>query len=98
MRFNELSIQTQRSAPSEIHSDGFAFLYRAGYLSRLGDLLPLGQMAITRLRDTQAVSELPGMLTSLGLPFAHSVDSNEYFDRLAALPKYISNYVSCPGA
>ncbi|HEY5900947.1 MAG TPA: YbaK/EbsC family protein [Anaerolineales bacterium] len=50
MRFRELAIQTQREAPNNARSEGAAFLVRAAYLSRDGELLPLGERAVDHLR------------------------------------------------
>ena len=83
MRFSELSIQTQRSAPADIRTEGFVLLYRAGYLSRAGDLLPLGQRAVQQLEHVFSGPELAGnvqaFLDRLGLPSAFSKETNEYF-------------------
>lgn len=80
MRFSELSIQTQRSAPSEIRMEGQALLYRAGYLSRSGEFLALGQLAIEKLRrSAQSASDLPGFFSRLGLSTAHALDLDEYY-------------------
>lgn len=50
MRFTDLHIQTQREAPSNARSEGFAFLVRAGYLTREGIPTPLGEQALNRLQ------------------------------------------------
>lgn len=50
MRYRDLHIQTQREAPNNARTEGFAFLVRAGYLTRENQLLPLGQRAIERLK------------------------------------------------
>ncbi len=51
MRFHELHIETQRQAPSNARTDGFAFLVRAGYLTRENVLTPLGEYAVEHLRE-----------------------------------------------
>ncbi len=51
MRFRELYIETQRQTPSNARTDGFAFLVRAGYLSRENALTPLGEYAVNHLRE-----------------------------------------------
>ncbi|GAB4503378.1 MAG: YbaK/EbsC family protein [Anaerolineales bacterium] len=50
MRYHELPVQTQREAPNNARTPGFAFLVRAGYLTREKDLTPLGQYALHHLR------------------------------------------------
>ena len=97
MRFSELSIQTQRAAPADIRTEGFALLYRAGYLSRAGELLPLGQRAVQRLAQAYDNPEFSGapqaFFDHLGLPTAHSVESGEYFAVFAAAADEI---LACP--
>ena len=51
MRLRELHIKTQRQAPSNARTDGFAFLVRAGYLTRENMLTPLGEYAVEHLRE-----------------------------------------------
>ncbi len=65
MKYTDLKIQTQREAPNNANTEGFAFLVRAGYLTRENGLLPLGQEAITRLRK---LSEDPLFFSLLALP------------------------------
>jgi prolyl-tRNA synthetase len=65
MKYTDLKIQTQREAPNNATTEGFAFLVRAGYLTRENELLPLGQEAITRLRQ---LSEDPSFLSLLSIP------------------------------
>jgi prolyl-tRNA synthetase len=60
MRYRELQIQTQREAPNNARSEGAAWLVRAGYLSREGEVLPLGQQALERIRSAK--------LEAFGLP------------------------------
>jgi prolyl-tRNA synthetase len=64
MKYTDLKIQTQREAPNNAITEGFAFLVRAGYLTRGNELLPLGQEAITRLRK---LSDDPSFLSLLAL-------------------------------
>ncbi len=51
MRYAQIPIQTHREHPAHARSAGQGFLIRAGYVSHSGDLLPLGQLALQRLRD-----------------------------------------------
>jgi prolyl-tRNA synthetase len=50
MRYNELSIQTHREAPANARSAGQSWLIRAGYVSHGGQILPLGERALARIR------------------------------------------------
>ena len=83
MKYSELSIQTQRAAPADIRTEGFAFLYRAGYLSRTGELLPLGQLAVQQLEQAwhkpEFEANVQNYLDRLGVPTSHSEDTGEYF-------------------
>lgn len=50
MKYRELHIQTQREVPNNARTEGFAFLVRAGYITRESQLLPLGEQTIRRLK------------------------------------------------
>jgi len=75
MKFTELKIQTQRDAPNNARTEGFAFLVRAGYLTRENELLPLGQEAVAHL---QKLSSDPDFLSSLGLQL-HKSETSSFF-------------------
>jgi len=49
MKYTDLSIQTQRDAPNNARTQGFAFLVRAGYLTRDNQPTPLGEHALNHL-------------------------------------------------
>jgi prolyl-tRNA synthetase len=51
MRYHELNIETLRQAPSNARTEGFAFLARAGYITRDGDPNLLGRQTISRLQE-----------------------------------------------
>jgi prolyl-tRNA synthetase len=71
MRYTELSIQTHREAPANARSQGHAWLIRAGYLSHNGEILPLGERALTRIRAflrTPADFRQIGLTTLAGAP------------------------------
>lgn len=53
MRYRDLSIQTQREAPNNARTEGFAFLVRAGYLTRESQLTQLGEYTINHLHELQ---------------------------------------------
>jgi prolyl-tRNA synthetase len=65
MRYAQIPIQTHREPPAHARSAGQGFLIRAGYVSHGGDLLPLGNLVIQRLRNLSAD---PSFLFRLGLP------------------------------
>jgi prolyl-tRNA synthetase len=65
MKYQELKIQTQREFPNNARTQGFGWLVRAGYLTRENEILPLGQLAISRL---QHLLEDPSFLYHLSLP------------------------------
>jgi len=49
MRYQDLSIQTQREAPNNARTQGFAFLARAGYVTRENQPTALGDYALKHL-------------------------------------------------
>jgi prolyl-tRNA synthetase len=51
MKYRDLNIQTQREAPNNARTEGFAFLVRAGYLTRENIPTQLGEHALNHLRD-----------------------------------------------
>jgi len=67
MKYRDLNIQTQREAPNNARTEGFAFLVRAGYLTRENVPTQLGDWAIKHLR---ALASQPGdsHLTQLSMP------------------------------
>lgn len=62
MKYRDLNIQTQREAPNNARTQGFAFLVRAGYLTRENVPTQLGEYAIDHL------SGLAGKLGNSFLP------------------------------
>jgi prolyl-tRNA synthetase len=65
MRYRELNIQTQREAPRNARTEGFAFLVRAGYLTRENLPTALGESALNHLRG---LSQGSSFLSLLSLP------------------------------
>ena len=51
MKYRDLNIQTQREAPNNARTEGFAFLVRAGYLTRENVPTVLGEQALQHLRS-----------------------------------------------
>lgn len=65
MKYRELQIQTQREAPNNARTQGFAFLVRAGYLTRESIPTQLGEYAFNHLRS---LSKDANFLSQLSLP------------------------------
>ena len=65
MRYRDLNIQTQREAPNNARTEGFAFLVRAGYLTRENVPTALGEQALHHLRSVTGDSSF---LSRLSLP------------------------------
>ncbi len=62
MKYRDLNIETQREAPRHARTEGFAFLVRAGYLTRENTPTRLGELALQHLRassgDIDSLSRL----------------------------------------
>lgn len=65
MKYTELTIQTQREAPNNARTQGYALLVRAGYLTRENQPTPLG---------TRALKHLEKLLAEPGNSFFSSLD------------------------
>jgi prolyl-tRNA synthetase len=65
MKYRVLNIQTQREAPNNARTEGFAFLVRAGYLTRENIPTQLGGYMLDHLRS---LSSDPSFLEMLALP------------------------------
>ena len=76
MRYLDLKIETLRQAPSNARTEGFAFLVRAGYITREGEPTLLGRQALSRLEHLAKGN--PDFFVQLGL-FAIQTESNEFF-------------------
>lgn len=79
MKYRDLNIQTQREAPNNARTEGFAFLVRAGYLTRENQLTALGDYAIKHL---QKLSGDSSFLSQLSLTTLNG--QNEIFFPLAS--------------
>ncbi len=77
MHYRDLHIQTQREAPNNARTEGFAFLVRAGYITRESQTLPLGELAINRLK-TLASESKDDFFGRLSLPVLTAEDDT-YF-------------------
>lgn len=86
MKYRELDIQTQREAPNNARTEGFAFLVRAGYVTRENLPTKLGQHALDHLR---ALSDKPlEYLSTIG-------NENETFFPIAAGDVEAAHCPSC---
>lgn len=65
MKYRDLNIQTQRQAPNNARTEGFALLVRAGYLTRENTPTQLGHYTLDHL---QALLGDPSLFQTLGLP------------------------------
>lgn len=75
MKYRDLNIQTQREAPNNARTEGFAFLVRAGYVTRENVPTQLGEYAVNHLRS---LSGDPSFLSRLSLPTMDN-DGETYF-------------------
>ena len=64
MKYRDLNLQTQREAPNNARTEGFAFLVRAGYLARENLPTPLGEYTLDHLRK---IAGDPSFLSQLSL-------------------------------
>lgn len=61
MKYRDLQLQTQREAPNNARTEGFAFLVRAGYVTRENVPTKLGRIAIDHLKHVagEALRDVP---------------------------------------
>lgn len=98
MKYRDLKVQTQREAPNNAQTEGFAFLVRAGYLTRENVPTKLGKYALTHLKKLAQVHGEPFsyndfFLHSLLLPFI--TNENEIFFPIASGSIDIAHCPSC---
>ncbi len=90
MRYRDLNIQTQREAPNNARTEGFAFLVRAGYLTRENLPTSLGEHALHHLR---ASSGAPAFLSQLSLSTIRN--ENETFYPIPSGSVEVAHCVNC---
>ena len=78
MRFSQLSIQTQRDNPSNARTEGFALLYRAGYLTRTGEPLELAGRVLENVRKLHR-EPVQAFFERLGLDVIASRAADEFY-------------------
>jgi prolyl-tRNA synthetase len=88
MRYSELHIQTLREAPSNARTTGFAFLVRAGYITRENQLQPLGQKALDRIA---ALAKEVDFFSRLSLPVIGGASETHY-----PIPTGDAEVLHCP--
>jgi prolyl-tRNA synthetase len=98
MKYRDLQIQTQREAPNNARTEGFAFLVRAGYLTRENVSTPLGEQAIEHLRKLSNDSSFlfhpfESLRASLSLPTIGN--ENEIFFPIASGNVEVAHCSSC---
>ena len=86
MKYRDLQIQTQREAPNNARTEGFAFLVRAGYLTRENVPTKLGEFAFSHLRNES--SSVLDLMPSLR-------NENELFFPIASGDVDIAHCPSC---
>jgi prolyl-tRNA synthetase len=96
MKYRDLNIQTQREAPNNARTEGFAFLARAGYLTRENVPTQFGEYALNHLRalsgDPSSLSySFERLMKSLSLPTIGN--NNEVF---FAIPSGSTEVAHCP--
>lgn len=69
MKYRDLNIETQREAPNNARTEGFAFLVRAGYLTRENNQTRLGNLALQHL---QSLSTDANFFSQLHIPALRS--------------------------
>jgi prolyl-tRNA synthetase len=77
MRYQDLKIETQRQAPSNARTEGFAFLVRASYITRESKPTQLGKQTISRLQDLSKRST--SFIEELGIPVIKSEAGEIFF-------------------
>ncbi|MBI3739010.1 MAG: hypothetical protein HY258_08205 [Chloroflexi bacterium] len=88
MRFHELGIETQRQTPSNVRTEGFAFLVRANYITREGQPTQLGEQTLAKLK---ALSQSDSFFEKLKLPILKAGDEI-YFE----IPTGEVEVLQCP--
>jgi prolyl-tRNA synthetase len=89
MKYTRLGLQTHRENPANARSQGQALLVRAGYLSHGGQILPLGERALERIR---AFFTTPDAFRQIGLPVLGGAPETCY-----PSPAGLRDLLFCPG-
>lgn len=90
MRLNQSNIQTLRDAPSNARTVGFAWLVRAGYLTRESQVTVLGQRVISRLQERFEAGQKPSdYFRELDLPITEAEHGEIFFATPAGKTKVL---------
>ena len=90
MRFTTSDIQTQREAPSNARTKGFAWLVRGSYLTRENEVTALGERVISRLQDRFGAEQKPSdLFRHLELPVIETEQEEIYFPISAGKAKVL---------
>jgi len=90
MKYRDHQIQTQREAPNNARTKAFAFLVRAGYLTRENIPTKLGEHVINHLRK---LSNEPSFTSHLSLPTIGN--DNETFFSISSGPIQVAYCPAC---
>jgi len=90
MKYRDLQIQTQREFPSNMRTEGFGWLVRAGYITRENEILPLGAQAIEHLKS---LANQPNFISLLSLPVI--ANQQETFFSIKTGPMEVIHCPSC---
>jgi prolyl-tRNA synthetase len=90
MKYRDLQIQTQREFPSNMRTEGFGWLVRAGYITRENEILPLGKQAIEHLKS---LASQPNFISLLSLPVI--ADQQETFFQISNGSIEVIHCTSC---
>jgi prolyl-tRNA synthetase len=78
MRILDLKVETLRQAPSNARSEGFAFLVRAGYITRDNRLTPIGEQTSLRLQKLAKAGT--DLFARLGLTLIRTEAGESFFE------------------
>jgi len=93
MRFSETNLETLRDAPSNARTEGFAWLVRAGYLTRENEITALGQQTISRLqKEYETEEESASLFHNIKLPVIETENGEIHF----AIPTGKAHTLQCP--
>ena len=90
MKYRDLQIQTQREVPNNARTEGFAFLVRAGYVTRENVPTALGEVTLKHLQN---LSTDPSFLFHLSLPLVSN--TSETFFPIASGDIEVAHCPNC---
>ena len=90
MRILDLKVETLRQAPSNARTEGFAFLVRAGYITRDNGLTPIGEQTLLRLQELALAGH--DLFALLDLPVIRTEAGESFFE----MPSGTASVLRCP--